>query len=134
MRGEFRPVSFRVFRSRNKRFSSGYQSISRFDCMFSNQPVAIYAIVCIIFEMENTFVDYTKRIARPHSFVPLGIGDDAALLANIPNMDMVVATDTAHRHTEAWLKKHIAAGQHVFVTDVTAAYGQLNIQGPSSPR
>ena len=61
--------------------------------MFSNQPVAIYAIVCIIFEMENTFVDYTKRIARPHSFVPLGIGDDAALLANIPNMDTVVATD-----------------------------------------
>jgi 4-methylaminobutanoate oxidase (formaldehyde-forming) len=45
---------------------------------------------------------------------------------------MVVATDTAHRHTEAWMKKHIGADQHVFVTDVTAAYGQLNIQGPRS--
>jgi len=45
---------------------------------------------------------------------------------------MVVATDTAHRHTEFWLKRHIAEGQHVFVTDVTAAYGQLNIQGPRS--
>lgn len=45
---------------------------------------------------------------------------------------MVVATDTAHRHTEAWLKRNIAEGQHVFVTDVTAAYGQLNIQGPRS--
>jgi 4-methylaminobutanoate oxidase (formaldehyde-forming) len=45
---------------------------------------------------------------------------------------MVVATDTAHRHTEAWLKRNISDGQHVFVTDVTAAYGQLNIQGPRS--
>ena len=45
---------------------------------------------------------------------------------------MVVATDTAHRHTEAWMKRHIGADQHVFVTDVTAAYGQLNIQGPRS--
>jgi len=45
---------------------------------------------------------------------------------------MVVATDTAHRHTEFWLKRNIAEGQHVFITDVTAAYGQLNIQGPRS--
>jgi 4-methylaminobutanoate oxidase (formaldehyde-forming) len=45
---------------------------------------------------------------------------------------MVVASDTAHRHTEAWLKRNIGADQHVFVTDVTSAYGQLNIQGPRS--
>jgi len=45
---------------------------------------------------------------------------------------MVVSSDTAHRHTEAWLKRHIGSDQHVFVTDVTAAYGQLNIQGPRS--
>ena len=43
--------------------------------------------------MEDTFVNYTKRIARPNMSVPLGIGDDAAILANIPNMDTVVATD-----------------------------------------
>ena len=45
---------------------------------------------------------------------------------------MVVATDTAHRHAETWLKRNIGKDQHVFVTDVTAAYGQLNIQGPRS--
>ena len=45
---------------------------------------------------------------------------------------MVVSSDTAHRHTEAWLKKHIREDQHVFVTDVTSSYGQLNIQGPRS--
>ena len=45
---------------------------------------------------------------------------------------MVVASDTAHRHTETWLNRNIGDDQHVFVTDVTAAYGQLNIQGPKS--
>ena len=45
---------------------------------------------------------------------------------------MVVSSDTAHRHTEAWLKRNIGDDQHVFVTDVTSAYGQLNIQGPRS--
>jgi 4-methylaminobutanoate oxidase (formaldehyde-forming) len=30
------------------------------------------------------------------------------------------------------MKRHIADDQHVFVTDVTSGYGQLNIQGPKS--
>jgi len=45
---------------------------------------------------------------------------------------MVVTSDIAHRHTETWMKRHIADGQNVFVTDVTSGYGQLNIQGPKS--
>ena len=45
---------------------------------------------------------------------------------------MVVTSDTAHRHTETWLKRHIGDERHVCVTDVTSAYGQLNVQGPRS--
>jgi 4-methylaminobutanoate oxidase (formaldehyde-forming) len=45
---------------------------------------------------------------------------------------MVVTSDVAHRHTETWMKRHIGDDQHVFVTDVTSSYGQLNIQGPKS--
>ena len=45
---------------------------------------------------------------------------------------MVVTSDIAHRHTETWLTRHIRDDQHVFVTDVTSSYGQLNIQGPKS--
>jgi len=45
---------------------------------------------------------------------------------------MVVTSDVAHRHTETWMKRHITEDQHVFVTDVTSGYGQLNIQGPKS--
>jgi 4-methylaminobutanoate oxidase (formaldehyde-forming) len=44
----------------------------------------------------------------------------------------VVASDTAHRHAETWMRRHIADDTHAFVTDVTSGYAQLNIQGPRS--
>ena len=45
---------------------------------------------------------------------------------------LVVATDTAHRHVETWLRRHTPADAHAFVTDVTSGYAQLNVQGPRS--
>jgi 4-methylaminobutanoate oxidase (formaldehyde-forming) len=45
---------------------------------------------------------------------------------------IVVATDTMHRHVESWLRRNIPSRAYVTVTDVTSAYGQLNIQGPKS--
>jgi heterotetrameric sarcosine oxidase gamma subunit len=45
---------------------------------------------------------------------------------------LVVTSDTAHRHTETWMRRHIRPDQHVTVTDVTSGHGQLNIQGPRS--
>ena len=44
----------------------------------------------------------------------------------------VVASDTAHRHAETWLRRHIPSDAHAFVTDVTSGYAQLNVQGPRS--
>lgn len=44
----------------------------------------------------------------------------------------VVASDTAHRHVETWMRRHIPSSSHVFVTDVTSGYAQINIQGPRS--
>ena len=43
----------------------------------------------------------------------------------------VVASDTAHRHAETWLRRHIGDA-HAFVTDVTSGYAQINVQGPRS--
>jgi len=43
----------------------------------------------------------------------------------------VVASDTAHRHVETWMKRAFA-DHHAFVADMTGAYAQLNIQGPRS--
>jgi 4-methylaminobutanoate oxidase (formaldehyde-forming) len=44
----------------------------------------------------------------------------------------VVASDTAHRHVETWMRRHIPDDAHAFVTDVTSGYAQINIQGPRS--
>ncbi len=43
----------------------------------------------------------------------------------------VVVTDTQLRHAETIMKRNMEDA-HAFVTDVTGAYGQLNIQGPNS--
>jgi glycine cleavage system aminomethyltransferase T/glycine/D-amino acid oxidase-like deaminating enzyme len=45
---------------------------------------------------------------------------------------LVVVTDTMVRHAETWMKRNIPDEAHAFVTDVTSAYGQLNVQGPDS--
>jgi heterotetrameric sarcosine oxidase gamma subunit len=43
----------------------------------------------------------------------------------------VVASDTAHRHVETWMRRHFG-DHHAFVTDVTSGYAQINVQGPRS--
>jgi 4-methylaminobutanoate oxidase (formaldehyde-forming) len=45
---------------------------------------------------------------------------------------IVVASDTAHRHAETWMRRHFPEGAHAFVTDVTSGYAQINVQGPRS--
>ena len=43
----------------------------------------------------------------------------------------VVASDTAHRHVETWMRRHFGDA-HALVTDVTSGYAQINVQGPRS--
>ena len=45
---------------------------------------------------------------------------------------LVVATDTAHRHVETWMRRRFAADAHAYVTDVTSGWAQINVQGPRS--
>ena len=44
----------------------------------------------------------------------------------------VVAGDTAHRHVETWMRRHVTSGMQVSITDVTSGYAQINLQGPRS--
>ena len=44
---------------------------------------------------------------------------------------MVVASDNAHGHVQSWLRRH-GGTDHAFVTDVTSALAQINVQGPRS--
>jgi len=45
---------------------------------------------------------------------------------------LVVVTDTMIRHVGTWLRRQTPETAHCVTTDVTSAYGQLNIQGPQS--
>ena len=47
------------------------------------------------------------------------------------NEFLVVATDTAHRHVETWMRRH-AGNRRVSITDVTSGFAQINVQGPRS--
>ncbi|MFV1961129.1 MAG: aminomethyltransferase family protein, partial [Acidimicrobiia bacterium] len=44
----------------------------------------------------------------------------------------VVATDTAHRHVETWMRRQTSDHMEVSIKDVTEDYAQINIQGPLS--
>jgi glycine cleavage system aminomethyltransferase T len=44
----------------------------------------------------------------------------------------VVASDTAHRHVLTWMRRHIPADAHAFVSDQTSGFAQINVQGPRS--
>ena len=58
--------------------------------------------------------------------------------ADAPPEFLVIATDTAHRHVETWLRRHATAraaepgGAFASVTDVTGGVAQINVQGPRS--
>lgn len=45
---------------------------------------------------------------------------------------LVIASDNAHRHVPTWLRRHTPDDAHCTVSDVTSAYAQINIQGPTS--
>ena len=48
------------------------------------------------------------------------------------NRLFVVATDTAHRHVETWMQRHVTSEMDVSISDVTSDYAQINVQGPRS--
>ena len=43
----------------------------------------------------------------------------------------VVASDTAHGHVQAWIRRH-TGDLRVTTTDATSAFAQINVQGPAS--
>ncbi|MEA1902924.1 MAG: FAD-dependent oxidoreductase [Actinomycetota bacterium] len=44
----------------------------------------------------------------------------------------VVATDTAHRHVDTWMRRHTQPDMRISISDVSSEYAQINIQGPRS--
>jgi 4-methylaminobutanoate oxidase (formaldehyde-forming) len=61
-----------------------------------------------------------------------GIEADLTVTRLTADRFMVICSDTAHGHVGMWLQRNISDEQHVFVTDVTSAYAQINIHGPKA--
>jgi 4-methylaminobutanoate oxidase (formaldehyde-forming) len=49
-----------------------------------------------------------------------------------PSEFIVVATDTMHNHVLDHMRRRLTGNDHVTITDVTARYAQINLQGPKS--
>lgn len=45
---------------------------------------------------------------------------------------MVICSDTTHGHVKMWMDRNIPDDAHVFVTDVTSSYTQINLHGPKA--
>ena len=88
---------------------------------------------------------WLNQISANHVDGPCGqitytqwLNDDGKLEADLTVTKLaadkfwVVATDTAHRHVQTWMQRQFPSDAHVFVTDATSAFAQLNVQGPRS--
>lgn len=49
-----------------------------------------------------------------------------------PSEFIVVATDTMHNHVLDHMRRRLTLEDHVTITDATARYAQINLQGPKS--
>lgn len=61
-----------------------------------------------------------------------GLEADLTVTRLATDQFLVVCSDTTHGHVSMWMNRNLPAEDHVFVTDVTSAYAQLNIHGPES--
>jgi 4-methylaminobutanoate oxidase (formaldehyde-forming) len=76
---------------------------------------------------ESGVITYTQWLAENG-----GIEADLTVTKLDNERFLVVASDTAHRHVETWLRRHLPGDAHVFVTDITSGLAQINVQGPRS--
>ena len=61
-----------------------------------------------------------------------GLEADLTVTRLAKNKFMVVCSDTGHGHVKMWMNRHIPPDAHVFVTDVTSSYTQINLHGPKA--
>jgi heterotetrameric sarcosine oxidase gamma subunit len=57
---------------------------------------------------------------------------DLTVVKLSPSEFLVVATDTMHNHVLDHMQRRLTNDDHVSITDVTARYTQINLQGPKS--
>lgn len=85
--------------------------------------------LCTADVVEQPGITYTQWLT------PNGKMEGDVTVAKISTDDyLVVVTDTCHRAGARWLERWIGENDHVFVTDVSGMFAQINVQGPNSRR
>lgn len=73
------------------------------------------------------------RIVYTHMLNPRGgIEVDVTVNRLAEDRYMVVSSAAFQPRDRAWIERHVAPAEHVFVTDVTSAWSVISIQGPRS--
>ena len=110
-----------------------------------NVAMLDYSVMGKVLVQGRDAEKYLNRICANNITVPVGrcvytqwlnetgtIEADLTVTRLAEDQFLVLAGDRSVPAVLAWLRRHIPADAHVFVTNITSAYSVLNIQGPRS--
>ena len=110
-----------------------------------NVAMLDYSVMGKILVQGRDAEKYLNRICANNVAVPVGrcvytqwlnetgtIEADLTVTRLAEDQFLILSGDGTITAVQAWLKRHIPADAHVFVTNITSAYSVLNIQGPKS--
>jgi 4-methylaminobutanoate oxidase (formaldehyde-forming) len=104
-----------------------------------------YSVMGKILVQGREAEKYLNRICANNVAVPVGrcvytswlnetgtIEADLTVTRLAEDQFLVLTADGTLTAVQAWLRRHIPKEAHVFVTNISSAYGVLNVQGPKS--
>ena len=110
-----------------------------------NVTMLDYSVMGKILVQGRDAEKYLNRICANNVAVPVGrivytqwlnatgtIEADLTVTRLAEDQFLILTGDGTITAVQAWLRRHIPADAHVFVTNITSAYSVLNIQGPKS--
>jgi len=110
-----------------------------------NVAMLDYSVMGKVLVQGRESEKYLNRICANNVAVPVGrcvytqwlnetgtIEADLTVTRLAEDQFLILSGDGTLPAVQAWLRRHIPAEAHVFVTNVTSAYSVLNIQGPRS--
>ena len=110
-----------------------------------NVTMLDYSVMGKVLVQGRDAEKYLNRICANNIAVPVGrcvytqwcnetgtIEADLTVTRMAEDQFLILSGDATLTAVQAWLRRHIPADAHVFVTNISSAYSVLNIQGPKS--
>ncbi len=110
-----------------------------------NVTMLDYSVMGKILVQGRDAEKYLNRICANNIAVPVGrcvytqwcnetgtIEADLTVTRMVEDQFLILSGDGTITAVQAWLRRHIPADAHVFITNISSAYSVLNIQGPKS--